>query len=501
MPPKKVFIETLGCQMNMADTERMLGLLDEINYSETDIQEEADLSILNSCSIREHAVDKMRSHLGRWDKARKAGSLVALAGCVAQQEGVKLSKDLRTVDIIIGTHNLHRLPDLVLEAENLAKLSAEGTAPGASTNQGIHFKRPQVAEIWEELPEDIPELPILRKSKYHAWVNVIYGCNYRCSYCIVPKTRGDQRSRPISEIRREIEILAMEGYQEVILLGQNVDGYGLDLGTNLASLLREIHSVEGIRRIKFLTSHPCDMTYELIETVAELPKLSKYFHIPIQAGNDEVLRRMARRYTRARYMELVSYIRKLMPEAAITGDIIVGFPGETHAQFMDSVSAVQEIGYDACNTAVYSPRPYTPAATWDDPISAEEKNERIRMLNAVCSEVAAERALRYVDTQQEVLIEGLSQRNPRRLCGRIFDNKTTNIDVPGISDMSPRANESETELDARISLALEPYFGKILPVKITKANPWALRADLLSNEDFALDKGRNMCYDLSSVKL
>ena len=455
---KKVFIETLGCQMNMADTERMLGLLDEIDYVATAKREEADLSILNTCSIREHAVDKMRSYVGDWDKSRKPGSLIALAGCVPQQEGKSLAKDIRTVDIVLGTHNIQRLPDLVLEAERLHATSVLNEVEGAEANKGL-YKRSQVAEIWEALPEEIPEIPILRKTKYYAWVNVIYGCNYRCTYCIVPKTRGTQRSRPIEEIRKEIQVLADEGYKEIILLGQNVDGYGLDIGTNLAALLKSIHDITGIERIKFLTSHPCDMSFELIETVAELPKVSKYFHIPIQAGNDEVLKRMARRYTVERYMELVNYIRKLMPEASITGDIIIGFPGETHEQFMDSVRAVQNIKYDACNTAIYSPRPFTPAADWDDPISFEEKNERIRFLNAVISEEAEKQVQRYLGQVEQVLVEGVSARNPNRLAGRIFNNKTTNIDCdPALHDH---------------------YLGKICDVKITKAKAWALRGEFI----------------------
>ncbi|MDD9897820.1 MAG: tRNA (N6-isopentenyl adenosine(37)-C2)-methylthiotransferase MiaB, partial [Candidatus Melainabacteria bacterium] len=426
---KKVFIETLGCQMNMADTERMLGMLEEIEYYPTEVFEEADLSILNTCSIREHAVDKMRSYVGKWDKLRKAGSLIALSGCVAQQEGKSLIENIRTVDILVGTHNLHRLPDLVLEAERKhAEIIAKGNK-GAELNRGI-IKRAQVAEIWEELPEDIPETAIIRKTKHYAWVNIIYGCNYKCTYCIVPKTRGEQRSRPIAEIKQEIEGLAQEGYKEVILLGQNVDGYGLDIESSLAELLRAVHPIAGIERIKFLTSHPCDMTYELIETVADLPKVSKYFHVPIQAGNNDVLRRMARRYTYERYMELISYIRKLMPDASITGDIIVGFPGETHEQFMDTVRAVQEIKYDACNTAVYSPRPYTPAADWEDLISAEEKTERIRFLNSIISETAEKQAQRYLGRIEQVLIEGPSVRNPVRLTGRTHNNKTTNIDCP-----------------------------------------------------------------------
>lgn len=455
---KKVFIETLGCQMNMADTERMLGLLEEIEYYPTEKMEDADLSILNSCSIREHAVDKMRSYIGSWDKIRKPGSLIALSGCVAQQEGKKLANDIRTIDILIGTHNLHRLPDLVISAELLHEEAIASKIEGAEANKGI-YKRPQVTEIWESLPEDIPETPIFRKTQYYAWVNIIYGCNYRCTYCIVPKTRGDQRSRSISEIKQEIQGLAQEGYKEIILLGQNVDGYGLDIGTSLANLLKEIHPIEGIERIKFLTSHPCDMTFELIETVAELPKVSKYFHIPIQAGDNEVLRRMARRYTYERYMELINYIRKLMPDASITGDIIVGFPGETHEQFMNSIKAVQEIKYDACNTAVYSPRPYTPAADWDDPVSAEEKNERIRFMNAVVTEIAEKQSQRYLGRIEPILIEGRSQRNPSRLCGRIVNNKTTNIDCdPDLHDK---------------------YIGKICDVRITQAKAWALRGELL----------------------
>lgn len=456
---KKVFIETLGCQMNVADTERMLGLLDEIDYEQTQNREEADLSILNTCSIREHAVDKMRSYVGSWDKTRKPGSLVALAGCVPQQEGEGMVKNVRVADIIIGTHNLHRLPDLVLEAERKHEVNKLNSVKGAEENIGVYAARPQVAEIWEELPEDIPETPIFRKTKYYAWVNVIYGCNYRCTYCIVPKTRGDQRSRPVAEIKKEIEGLAQEGYKEVILLGQNVDGYGLDIGSNLATLLREVHEVEGIERIKFLTSHPCDMTFELIETVAELPKVSKYFHVPIQAGNDYILKRMARRYTVERYMELVNYIRKLMPDASITGDIIVGFPGESYEQFMDSVKVVQEVKYDACNTAIYSKRPFTPAATWEDDISTEEKQERIRFLNAIITETAEKQAQRYIDQVEQVLIEGKSQRNPRRLAGRIFNNKTVNIECdPDLHDK---------------------YIGTIADVKITQANAWALRGELL----------------------
>ena len=275
----------------------------------------------------------------------------------------------------------------------------------------------------------------------------------------MPKTRGDQRSRPVAEIKKEIEGLAQEGYKEVILLGQNVDGYGLDIESNLATLLREVHEVEGIERIKFLTSHPCDMTFELIETVAELPKVSKYFHVPIQAGNDYILKRMARRYTVERYMELVNYIRKLMPDASITGDIIVGFPGETHEQFMDSVKVVQEVKYDACNTAIYSKRPFTPAATWEDDISADEKQERIRFLNAIITETAEKQAQRYIGKVEQVLIEGQSQRNPRRLAGRIFNNKTVNIECP------PELHDK--------------YIGTLADVKITQANAWALRGELL----------------------
>ncbi len=457
---KKVYIETLGCQMNMADTERMLGMLEEIDYYPTEQMEEADLSILNTCSIREHAVHKMNSYIGKWDRLRKAGSLVAVSGCVAQQEGTSLAKTIKTVDIVVGTHNIHRLPDLVLEAERLHQEAIDNKVPGAEENRG-KYSRPQVAEIWEELPEQIPETPIFRKTKHYAWVNIIYGCNYKCTYCIVPKTRGEQKSRPIAEIVREIEGLAKEGFIEIILLGQNVDGYGLDIGSNLAELLREIHKVEGIQIIKFLTSHPCDMTFELIETVAALPKISKYFHIPIQAGNNEVLKRMARRYTFERYMELVNYIRKLMPEASITGDIIVGFPGETHEQFMDSVRAVQEIKYDACNTAVYSPRPYTPSATWEDPISAEEKNERIRFINAIISELAETQAQRYLGKTEQVLVEGISQRNPRRLSGRVFNNKTINIEC------DPSHHEK--------------YIGKIREVKVTQAKAWALRGEFIQN--------------------
>ncbi len=468
MPKKKVFIETLGCQMNVADTERMLGLLDEIDYEQTEIKEEADLSVLNTCSIREHAVDKMRSYIGKWEKERKPGSFIAVGGCVAQERHETLQQICPAIDIVFGTHNLHRLPDLVLKAESdINKLEIDKSESG---DPGFNAKKAHVCEIWEELPEIIPETPIFRKTKHYAWVNIIYGCNYKCTYCIVPQTRGSERSRPVEEIVKEVQGLADEGYKEVILLGQNVDGYGSDMGPddNLANVLRAIHPIKGIERIKFLTSHPCDMTHYLIDTVAELPKVAKHFHMPIQAGNNEVLKRMARRYTFEHYMDLVNYMREKMPDVTITGDIIVGFPGESHEQFMDSVKAVQEIKYDACITAIYSKRPNTPAATWEDDISHAEKQERIRLLNSVITETAEKQMQRFLNRIETVLVEGQSARNPARLAGKTMSNKTVNFDCP-------------IEVQGK-------YVGQFVDVHITKVNPWALRGDLIGLAENGMDK-------------
>ncbi|PWU03281.1 MAG: tRNA (N6-isopentenyl adenosine(37)-C2)-methylthiotransferase MiaB, partial [Candidatus Melainabacteria bacterium] len=363
---KSVYIETFGCQMNKSDSEHMLGLLEDIGYLQTSEIAGADLMILNTCAIREGAEDKVYSYLGYWRKLKesKPGSMIAVGGCVAQDTGQQLVKRAPYVDVVFGTHNLHRLPDLVLEARKTGK---------------------PLVEVFQELPDDLPEVPVIRQSDISAWVSIIYGCDYNCTYCIVPYVRGREKSRAPASILKEIDELAQAGYKEVTLLGQNVTAYGHDLKPeiHLGDLLRMIGEGSSLNRVRFITGHPRDLRAEIIDAVADVESACEYFHVPIQAGDDRTLRRMARGYNVDFYRRLVDKIRTRIPEAAITSDLIVGFPGETENEFMNTVSLVEEICFDSCNTAAYSPRPHTPAANWEQQVPEPEKYERLRFLNQV----------------------------------------------------------------------------------------------------------------------
>lgn len=429
---KSVYIETFGCQMNKSDSEHMLGLLDEIGYKQTADLKIADLMILNTCAIREGAEDKVYSYLGAWRKLKKPSALIAVGGCVAQDAGEKLIKRAPYVDIVFGTHNLNRLPELVLQAKDTSK---------------------HVVEVFQELPEDLPELPVIRQNDFSAWVSVIYGCDYNCTYCIVPYVRGRERSREPKEILKEIGELAAAGYKEVTLLGQNVTAYGHDLSPaiHLGTLIEMVGEIDQIKRIRFITGHPRDLKPEIIDSVAKVPSACEYFHIPIQAGDDRTLRRMARGYLVDFYRQRVEQIRERIPDAAITSDLIVGFPGETQEEFLNTVRLIEEICFDACNTAAYSPRPHTPSASWSDQVPEEEKYERLRLLNTVVSEVSHRRNKRYLGKTVEVLVEGPSQRNADRLVGRTRTNKVVHFEGP-------------VELT-----------GELVNVQIEAANPWALR--------------------------
>lgn len=435
---KHVYIETFGCQMNKSDSEHMLGLLDEIGYKQTADDKNADLMILNTCAIREGAEDKVFSYLGHWNKHKRAGSLIAVGGCVAQDMGQALLDRCSYVDLVFGTHNLHRLPELVLQAE----------------------KGERVVEIIPELPDELPETPVVRQNNFSAWVSVIYGCDYNCTYCIVPYVRGREKSRTTDVILEEVKELAQSGFKEVTLLGQNVTAYGHDLQPprHLGHLIEMIGELDAIKRIRFLTGHPRDLNPEIIEAVATVPTACEYFHLPIQAGDDRTLRRMARGYNVDFYRKVISQIRDRIPEAAITSDLIVGFPGETEQEFMNTVNLVEEICFDSCITAAYSPRPHTPAANWPDQVPEEVKYERLRFLNSVISEVSHRRNKRYLGSVCEVLVEGRSQRNPERVAGRTRTNKIVNF-VGG-----------------------DNLIGELVNVRIEAANPWALRGSLVGSE-------------------
>ncbi|HEY9755704.1 MAG TPA: tRNA (N6-isopentenyl adenosine(37)-C2)-methylthiotransferase MiaB [Oculatellaceae cyanobacterium] len=436
---KSVYVETFGCQMNKSDSEHMLGLLDEIGYEQTADLKSADLMILNTCAIRENAEDKVFSYLGAWGKlkSKRPGTMIAVGGCVAQDEGAQMIKRAPCVDIVFGTHNLHKLPDFVLRAE-------KGERP--------------VVEIAHELPEDLPEVPVIRQSAVSAWVSVIYGCDYNCTYCIVPYVRGREKSRTAQTILKEINELSEAGYKEVTLLGQNVTAYGHDLDPklHLGDLMRMIDTQTDIKRVRFLTGHPRDLHPGIIDAVAELETACEYFHLPIQAGDNRTLRRMARGYQVDFYKKTIENIRAKIPHASITSDLIVGFPGETQEEFMNTVNLVEEIGFDACNTAAYSPRPHTPAANWEQQIPQAEKDERLRFLNSVVTHVANKQNQRYLNGVEEILVEGRSERSNGRLMGRTRTNKIVNF----VGDDS--------------------LIGHFVDVRIIAVNAWAFRGELLN---------------------
>ena len=459
---KRVYIETFGCQMNKADTEHLLGLLDEIDYKHTENINEADLVIFNTCTIREAANHRLYSNLGMLKKKKKHNPnlLIGIAGCLAQDKQKWLLSNFPYINLVLGTNNIQELPELVKRAERGEK----------------------ICEIKEELPLELPELPIIRQTKVTAWVNVILGCNFNCTYCIVPSVRGRERSRRPEDILKEVKTLAEEGFKEITLLGQNVTAYGYDLDSNyskekavfgyipmnpqysLGKLIRYIHDVEGIERIRFLTGHPFHVTNELIDSVAELPKACEYFHIPMQSGDDTVLKRMARVYSIDKYRKMVEKIRAKMPAAAVTSDFIVGFPGETEEQFLNTVKIVQEIEFDACNTAAYSPRPNTPSADWDKQLSDEEKNSRLRYLNSIINDLLEKKNKNCLNTVQEILVEGVSSRNETRLSGRTRANKLVNFEGD------------------------ESLIGKLINIKITGVKPWSLHGEL-TNSDRKIEVG------------
>ncbi|NJM00124.1 MAG: tRNA (N6-isopentenyl adenosine(37)-C2)-methylthiotransferase MiaB [Synechococcaceae cyanobacterium SM2_3_2] len=400
---------TFGCQMNRADSERMAGVLETLGYRHTEDPDQANLLLYNTCTIRDNAEQKVYSYLGaQAQRKRQDPSLkIVVAGCVAQQEGDRLLRRVPEVDLVMGPQYVNRLADLLAQVE--------------AGNQ-------VVATEPIEIPEDITKPR--RDSTVTAWLNVIYGCNERCTYCIVPSVRGLEQSRPPAAIRLEMEQIAADGFKEVTLLGQNIDAYGRDLDPNvtLAELLRQVHDVDGIERIRFATSHPRYFTPELIDTCAELPKVCEHFHIPFQAGNNEVLKRMRRGYTHERYRQIIERIRQVMPEAAISADAIVAFPGETEEQFQDTLQLVQDLEFDLINTAAYSPRPGTPAADWADQWSEEVKKDRLQRLNRLVSETAALRNARFLGQRMEVLVESANLKDPKQVMGRTRGNRLVFID-------------------------------------------------------------------------
>ncbi len=437
--PRQYHITTFGCQMNKADSERMAGILEGMGYHFTEDPYAADLVLYNTCTIRDNAEQKVYSYLGRQAKRKqeKPDLTLIVAGCVAQQEGESLLRRVPELDLIMGPQHANRLQDLLEQVEGGSQVVA--TEP-------IH------------IVEDITKPR--RDSTVTAWVNVIYGCNEHCTYCVVPGVRGTEQSRYPEAIRAEMEELGRQGFKEVTLLGQNIDAYGRDLpgttaeGRNkytLTDLLYYVHDVPGIERIRFATSHPRYFTERLIKACQELPKVCEHFHIPFQSGDNEVLKAMRRGYTHEKYRRIIDTIRSYMPDASISADAIVAFPGETEAQFENTLKLVDEIGFDQLNTAAYSPRPGTPAATWDNQLSEEVKGDRLQRLNHLVAQKAAERSQRYAGRIEEVLVEDQNPKNPSQVMGRTRGNRLTFFE----GDI----NELK---------------GKIIAVKITEARAFSL---------------------------
>ncbi|HEY9645846.1 MAG TPA: tRNA (N6-isopentenyl adenosine(37)-C2)-methylthiotransferase MiaB [Chroococcidiopsis sp.] len=415
-PARRYHITTFGCQMNKADSERMAGILEDMGFQWSETPDDASLILYNTCTIRDNAEQKVYSYLGRQAKRKheQPDLTLVVAGCVAQQEGEALLRRVPELDLVMGPQHANRLQDLLEQV--FAGSQVVATEP-------VH--------IFEDITKP------RRDSTVTAWVNVIYGCNERCTYCVVPGVRGVEQSRPPEAIRAEIEELGRQGYKEITLLGQNIDAYGRDLPgitadgrrqNTLTDLLYFVHDVPGIERIRFATSHPRYFTERLIRACAELPKVCEHFHIPFQSGDNEVLKQMARGYTHERYRRIIDTVRRYSPDAAISADAIVGFPGETEAQFENTLKLVADIGFDQLNTAAYSPRPGTPAAVWDGQLSEEVKSDRLQRLNHLASQVAMERSQRYHGRVEEVLVEDQNSKNPSQVMGRTRGNRLTFFD-------------------------------------------------------------------------
>ena len=410
---KKYNIVTFGCQMNKADSERMAGVLENMGFEAAPDPNLADLVLYNTCTIRDNAEQKVYSYLGRQAKRKhkQPDLTLVVAGCVAQQEGEQLLRRVPELDLVMGPQHANRLEDLLQQVFDGSQVVA--TEP-------IH------------IVEDITKPR--RDSDVTAWVNIIYGCNERCSYCVVPNVRGTEQSRTPEAIKAEMAELGRQGYKEITLLGQNIDAYGRDLPGStpegrhkhtLTDLLHYVHDIPGVDRLRFATSHPRYFTERLIKACQELPRVCEHFHIPFQSGDNDILKAMKRGYTHEKYRRIIKTIREYMPDASISADAIVGFPGETEAQFQNTLKLVEDLEFDLINTAAYSPRPGTPAALWDNQLSEEVKSDRLQRLNRLVSVSAEARSQRYLGREEEILVEGQNTKDPTQVMGRTRGNRLT----------------------------------------------------------------------------
>lgn len=410
-------IQTFGCQMNSHDSEKLKGIMDEIGYEEVD-DEAADFVIFNTCTIRENANQKLYGHLGHVKtlKNKNKDMIVCLCGCMMQEPHVieTLKQKYKFVNIIFGTHNIYKLAELIYSYLETGK---------------------QTIEVLDETKQTVEQLPRKRKYTFKSGVNIMYGCNNFCTYCIVPYVRGREQSRKKEEILAEVEALAKQGISEVMLLGQNVNSYGKNLEhpITFAQLLKEIEKIEGLKRIRFMTSHPKDLSDELIEVMAESKKICPHLHLPLQSGSSRVLKEMNRRYTKESYLALVDRIREKLPDISLTTDIIVGFPGETEEDFLETMDVVGKVGYDSAFTFIYSKRSGTPAAAKEDQVPEEVVKDRFDRLLAQVQEIARERSSRFEGTVQEVLVESVNDQDASLVTGRMGNNLL--VHFPGDASM------------------------------------------------------------------
>ncbi|QOS99798.1 tRNA (N6-isopentenyl adenosine(37)-C2)-methylthiotransferase MiaB [Brevibacterium sp. JNUCC-42] len=405
-------IRTYGCQMNEHDTETMAGIFEAMGYTATEDTMEADVILFNTCAIREGAEDKVFGELGHMKhlKRNNPNLVLGLCGCMSQEEKVvnKVLRSYSEVDMIFGTHNIHRLPVLLRDAM---------------------FSKEMVIEVWSKEGDIIENMPKTRTGDIKAWVNIMYGCDKFCTYCIVPYTRGKERSRRPEDVIAEVRELARQGFKEIMVLGQNVNAYGKDFEDQeygLGNLLDELRKID-IPRIRFTTSHPRDFDDYLIEVLAKGGNLVEQIHLPAQSGSSEVLKKMARKYTREHYMELVRKIKAAIPNVSLSTDIIVGFPGETEEQFLETLSMMKEVEYDSAYTFIYSPREGTPAASMVDNVPEAEKKDRLQRLMAVQNEISLRKNQQMIGKTYELLIEGESRKNPEVLTGRTRTGKLVHV--------------------------------------------------------------------------
>jgi len=430
---------TYGCQMNEHDTERLAGQLKSIGYEFTNEMEQADLVLINTCCVRESAEKKIYGKIGELKKLKAINPnlIIGITGCMAQKDKEKIFKKAPHVDLVLGTHNVHKLVDVVREIEE---------------------SREPVLAVWDQAERLAPDVPTIRKGDISAWVPIMYGCNNFCTYCIVPYVRGRERSRPVVDIAEEIKQLGSEGFKEITLLGQNVNSYGKDSEGqyDFADLLKTVDDVGSIERIRYMTSHPRDMNDKVIDVIKDSKRVCEHFHLPIQSGSDEILRRMNRGYTTKYYLDLVKKIRASIPGSSLTTDIIVGFPGETEELFQETLELIKSVRFDAAYTFLYSKRSGTPAATMPEQIELVEKKARLQKIMNAQNEISLDINRELEGKQVEVLVEGVSKNDEKTMMGRTRTNKIVLWNKRGIEKS-----------------------GQLVNIKIEKAQTWILKGQLL----------------------